>query len=417
MTLFIVFAVLMTLLALAILLRGMLSPSQTSQVDRHQLNIDVFKDRLAELASQGDNPVSGQDAPSDQPALAKELLDKTPEYAPPHPQAALYGRFGAMVVAMLLPTMAILLYLLLGSPESLNNRPNAAEEGAHTSTITPEKLNEMIKQLQQRLDQSPDDLEGWYLLARSFTSLDRFQEAKQAYETLIKKQSAEDPDVWIDYAEVLGLLANEDYTGEAYAWLQKAIKLAPDHEKGLWLIGIAAFQSHHYQEAIQHWQHLAALQPANSPGLSTLEKMIAQARQKEADKKELPESTRAMEPPTSTDMELAVKIDFKPPLQTNISPEDNVWIIYRRASEPDEPIATLKQQVKDLPLLLELPVERDPKQRQDGNLELLELFAWVKHSEDNPSSVPGSGDWIGYSGPIDPITTGQMTLIVDTKIP
>ncbi|GAE51851.1 C-type cytochrome biogenesis protein [Xanthomonas arboricola pv. pruni str. MAFF 311562] len=51
----------------------------------------------------------------------------------------------------------------------------------------------------------------------------------------------------------------------------------PDHQRGLWLLGISDFQQHDYRAASEHWRHLHGLLDAGSPMQKAVADKIAVA--------------------------------------------------------------------------------------------------------------------------------------------
>jgi cytochrome c-type biogenesis protein CcmH len=83
---------------------------------------------------------------------------------------------GAIIVAVI-PLSAIGLYALLGSPQEISTVRKASPfvESSLGSVAS------MVDGLRARLDEAPDDADGWILLARSYQHLDRQAEALDAY--------------------------------------------------------------------------------------------------------------------------------------------------------------------------------------------------------------------------------------------
>ena len=63
----------------------------------------------------------------------------------------------------------------------------------------------MVERLAERLQQEPDNLEGWVMLGRSYFILKRYSEAAQAYANVMALAEEETPDLLADYAEALAM--------------------------------------------------------------------------------------------------------------------------------------------------------------------------------------------------------------------
>ncbi|MDH3789911.1 MAG: tetratricopeptide repeat protein, partial [Xanthomonadales bacterium] len=95
----------------------------------------------------------------------------------------------ALALVFLVPAIAAWMYTEIGTPEGIKlirQSPPArtAQSEPVEQTHSPEsaEMDTMIAGLQARLEQNPDDLDGWMLLARSFKATQRFAEAAAALE-------------------------------------------------------------------------------------------------------------------------------------------------------------------------------------------------------------------------------------------
>ena len=113
------------------------------------------------------------------------------------------------MLAALLPICAAALYWQFGTPEGLV--PAAEVHGG--SKVTPQEVEAMVAKLAARMQQSPDDGNGWALLARSYLVMQRHADAVAAYEravALIK----DDADLLADYADALAMTQGRRIEGK-----------------------------------------------------------------------------------------------------------------------------------------------------------------------------------------------------------
>ena len=82
------------------------------------------------------------------------------------------GRAAAVLVGILIPSLALLLYLLTGNPDALAPRDIHGD-----AAVTPAQVEQMVSRLAARLDANPDDPNGWALLGRSYYAMGRYAEA------------------------------------------------------------------------------------------------------------------------------------------------------------------------------------------------------------------------------------------------
>ena len=124
----------------------------------------------------------------------------------------------------------------------------------------PAQIEAMVAGLARRLEAQPGDAAGWRMLARSYETLRRFDEAAAAYRRLAALQPS-DADVLVDQAVALGMSQGQTLAGEPEALLNQALKLDSRHPQALALSGSAAFERRDYRRAIAQWQKLLAHVP------------------------------------------------------------------------------------------------------------------------------------------------------------
>ncbi|MGH6631170.1 MAG: tetratricopeptide repeat protein, partial [Burkholderiales bacterium] len=92
-------------------------------------------------------------------------------------------KWSAMAGVVLLPLAGYGLYQGIGTPEALSQP--AAEPLSASSTEMPgaEDMNQLVDQLRQRLQDNPEELQGWLLLGRSYKTLQNYRLAVEALET------------------------------------------------------------------------------------------------------------------------------------------------------------------------------------------------------------------------------------------
>ena len=117
----------------------------------------------------------------------------------------------------------------------------------------------MVESLAERLEENPDDSEGWLRLARSYTVLG---EPEKATETLRRAVELMPDDLATLHAYARAL------TGEvgagpppkaAVAVYERILALDPDDAAALWFAGFAAADRGDSTAARAHWERLLAL--------------------------------------------------------------------------------------------------------------------------------------------------------------
>ncbi len=146
------------------------------------------------------------------------------------------------VLFILVPLLAILMYGYLGN---FSLQRNAWLTSAFIEQMkSPQQI---IGKLKERLKQEPESSEGWYLLGRLYLSQQQYLEAEQAF--------------------------------------TKALALAPTNPIILNNYAVAKYLNHHYQEAINAWQQLLKIIPADSEDAKFVKQAIEKAKQEKDNKK------------------------------------------------------------------------------------------------------------------------------------
>ena len=262
MTTFIIGAGLMLVIALAFVLLPLLRGRRTAEPEvQRALTLAIHRDALAELdrdlAAGLIDDAQYRVACSE---LERRVLDEAGSV--PAPAARATGRWVAVAAALVVPALAVPVYLVLGQPLAVD-APRSTPVAAQPE-VTPERIKAMVEQLAERLKNEPDNVDGWRMLARSYANLQRFDEAADAYAKLVKLVG-DDAQLWTDYADVLAMKQGRNLIGEPEKMLVHALELDPQNPKALALAGSAAAQRGDRATARKHWEKLLTLLPPDSP--------------------------------------------------------------------------------------------------------------------------------------------------------
>lgn len=399
----------MVAVALAWVLVPLLRRRAAGDVDRDASNAAILRAELAELDA---DLARGALAPEKHAEARRELerrvLEETSAAASTAPQRA--SPWAAAALASLLPVAAVLLYLVLGTPEALGPqaRAPAGADGGHQ--FTREEVEKMVADLAARLEREPDNAKGWIILARSLAVMNRNEEAAQAFERAVRLVP-DDPDLLADYADTLAVAQGGGLAGKPLELAQRALALDPAHWKALALIGTEAFNRKDYKTAIAFWEKLKATAPPDSPLRQSIDASIAEARALGGINAESEPPVAAAAPATGR---ISGKVALSPALKTRVAPTDTVFIFARAADGPRMPLAIARKQVKDLPAEFAL----DDSMAMAPNMTLSSVPAVVVGARISRSgnATPQSGDLEGLSRPVKVGATG-VAVVIDSTLP
>lgn len=216
------------------------------------------------------------------------LIKKALEINPQHPMGLMISGVAAYRRSDYAGAVAywekLLLVLEPGSPDAQQVEADISEARTKVGKpvagkMAPEKINQMVERLAERLKANPDDQAGWARLARAYKVQNRLAEAEQAYVKAGKVVDS-DPDLLTQYADLLAVRANNNLEGRPMALVNKALALNPKHPMALMMAGSAAYRRTDYALAVTHWEKvLTVLDPTSSDATQVMAE-IADARSK-----------------------------------------------------------------------------------------------------------------------------------------
>jgi len=266
-----------------------------SESEDLETNVAVYRDQLSELeADLQSGIISADQYQQDRDEVERRLLADVPpatsEIAKENVKPRTAGQGPVYVIALAIPLLAVGLYYQVGNPRVIagraaapmfpganNSQPRVANVGPADGPMTRERMEANVAALAERLKQSPDDVNGWTMLGRSYVSMEKYAEASDAYARATALKS-DDADLWADYALAKTMANDHQMQGEPIELVKKALKLDPDNPKALQLSGGAAFQEKRYQEAISQWERALKQLPGESELAQALKLKIEEAR-------------------------------------------------------------------------------------------------------------------------------------------
>ena len=268
MTQFVIYATLLIVVVAAFLLPPLwlgLRRNET-KASRKEANLAVFRDQLSELERERtEGTLADADFDQARRELQRRLLE---EVAPEAEEAgkATYGpsRKMAIVLLLLLPVLALAAYGILGNPKALDPAQTAA-----APKMTAEQISGRVARLAERMQANPDDMQGWLMLARSYKTMGRYEEAAAAY-AKAEKVIDDDPELLASYAETIAMASGNGLKGKPSQLIARALKIDPQHPHSLFLAGAAAMGAGDNRKGIAYWE---ALLPQVEPG-SELDQML-----------------------------------------------------------------------------------------------------------------------------------------------
>lgn len=280
-------------------------------------------------------------------ALAKFSTAAPFGEAPSAPERKSFRRWLLPLLLALAAAGSYWLYSSGSQKESPGQEVSPEKAAAHNATpaTSPGNLDTVVKKLADKLANDPGNGDGWLLLAKTYSELERFPEAAAAYE---KAAALLPPDasMFADWADAYVMSKDRKWDAEARRMVERALAIDPRHVKTLALAGSEAFGRADYKTAIDYWKRMKAAAPADSTDRQLADNNIAEATARLSDK-------RPAEVPAGNVSAVSGTVTVSPKLTAKVAPQDTVFIV---AKGPDggPPLAVQRFKAADLPVQFKL---------------------------------------------------------------
>lgn len=326
-------------------------PKAVNTSDRQQQNIQIAREKKAQLDRQLQREELDQadydEALKDlETALALDLERKeiSTEQQP--------GKWAGWIVAVLVPVLSIGLYLNLGEYRVIGN-PELAQVDRTTQDNVAENhenmsIEAMMERLKQRLQDNPEDAEGWFIMGRTMMAMQQIDSAVTAFQRAYDLVG-EEPGVMFTLADALALQNDGSMAGEPEQLVEKALKLSPQDATGMWLAGLAAEQRKDYKTAHNYWRDMLPQIADDAEATAEIRRLLALLEKRDPTIEAIVANEVA---PTVASISLSVDLDAS--VRDRAEPGDAVFIYAKAMQGPPMPLAVKKLTVGDLPVKVSL---------------------------------------------------------------
>ncbi len=404
--------VLLLLIPLCVILVTLMSTHENND-ETAEGETDLYQLRLAEIEQDIENGLlSGTDAKNIKKELQLTLLNQDDN----HQQNAKSridsnsSTITAIILLILTPVFAISMYIHLGQPELMEKASLLSE--FHNASTDEEKIasiDKMLSQLEQRMINDPDDIDGWLMLTNSYTALERYPEALRAVDNLYRLRG-DDPSVLLRYADILAMTNGGVYAGKPTDLINEAIRIDPENPNGLWFAGLAANERGDVEETIKYWQRLIPKLEEGSEQQQHIKDFVELvSQQNNSDQDDYSTNIPKQE------SNLHVNVSLSDALMNDVKDDDTVFIYAKALSGPPMPLAIVSKLVSDLPLQVVL---NDSMAMMSSNKlsdhKQVQLVARISKSG---NAIPESGDLIGLLDTVQTNINELIELKIDKKVP
>ncbi|RUL66249.1 hypothetical protein EKH79_06100 [Dyella dinghuensis] len=303
-----------------------------------------------------------------------------------------------LVIALVVPLGTAGVYQLIGTPSAIDNVPTQAQAGMD--------IHKALDELRAHLVATPKDAQGWLLLAQAETEMQQPDQARDAYDHVLQL-TPNDTNAMVGWAEAdAASRTDHRIEGRARDLLLQAVKLAPDNQRGLWLLGISDFQQGQYADAAATWR---ILQPQLQPG-STVAQAVAQQIAM-ADARVSGKSDPTEHPANTQEPALQVNVSLAPSLKNKLKAGDTLFVYAKAENGPPMPLAVARLDASKLPTTVTLTdaMSMVPAMKLSSTPNVF-VGARISHSG---QAIAQAGDLEGDAGVVAVDSTTPINIVID----
>jgi cytochrome c-type biogenesis protein CcmH len=208
------------------------------------------------------------------------------------------------------------------------------------TTVSGDSPAATAARLAARLAKEPEDLQGWLLLGRTYSSIEQFPLAVRAYQRADRLANGQNADAIIGVAESLLAQDFDQLRGAAGQMFDRALQLEPDNVKALLYGAFAAMSRGEVESARGRFRHLLTLNPPPQIRDIVSKQLVALDGAGAAPQEQGPSPT------------VAVHVTLAPALASKVPPGALLFVAARDPKSPGPPFA-----VKRLPASFPVDVQ------------------------------------------------------------
>jgi cytochrome c-type biogenesis protein CcmH len=224
----------------------------------------VYQDQLAEIARDRAAGLIGEaEAESARIEISRRLLasaDAAPKRAKSATVVSPYRRAAAFSAIVIIPAIALVFYLDIGSPDIPMQSAFARTENPHGD----KSVDELVANVEQRLARNPNDGTGWELVAPVYLHIGRYDDAVAAWRKAIAL-NGDTPPRESNLGEAMVAAADGVVKDDAKRAFMQALAGDAKDAKARYFLGLADEQDGHPDVAAEKWRALLADAPHGAP--------------------------------------------------------------------------------------------------------------------------------------------------------
>lgn len=340
-------------------------------------------------------------------------------------------RRSTVLVALLVPALAAGMYAKLSNWDWSQAQARASDEI---------NVEDMLRQLEKKLESNPDNVTGWLMLGRSYVQLQRFARGVDAYQHAYDLTKGENVEAISGLGEALALTDQASLAGRAGQLFDEALKRDPNDARALWYGGMAALQTGNLRVGRDRFALLLQAENlpadmrtmlqgkveelngelgeagnvvASGPGAAPKVPSGAQAGRPRVE----PQAQPQAEPAAAAQGQRAVKVSIKvaPDIKQQLTSPVPLFVLARDPSAGGPPLAVQRHSSEELPVTITLS-ESDAMipSRSIASVPRVTIVARLSRSG---APQARSGDFFGEATYEFGKNTGTVQITIDQRVP
>lgn len=369
----------------------------------------VYRDRRDEIERER---VAGRLTDAEAQLAQQELLDEVAVgfdeagVAATPPAHARRRPVTALLVAILLPILAMLTYQQVGAPHAAS--PEAlASTGAATAADRFAQVQAAIVELEARTAAEPGDGEAWAMLGAANKMIGENEKAIPAFERALELLGPH-ARLLADLAEAIAITQGGRFAGRPTELLGQALATDPGDPKANGLMGAAMFQAGDMGSARKHLEALLAQLDPASPQASQIRDVLAEIGDgpNAANETDGAGATASAAGPAL----VAGRVEIDAARLAGLPPTATVFVSARSPSGSRMPFAAIRRPLAEFDGSFALgDAQSMLAQRQLSDAD--DVVVEIRISASG-NATPAAGDVFGVSKPVAPGATGATELVV-----
>lgn len=314
-------------------------------------------------------------------------------------------RISSAIVVLAVTGLATAMYASLSNWDW-----KAAETAAQESA----SVDEMLGRLEAKLAANPQDVQGWLLLGRSYTTLQRFGRAVDAYQQAYTLTNGDNLEAVIGLGEALALMDQGSLSGRAGELIDAALRKAPDNPKALWYGSIAALQAGDLKLGRDRLQALLAQNPP-AELRTVLERQIQALNEQMGEVGEGGAPASAGSPVAGQARAIRVAVSIAPAIQQQLKGPTPLFVVARDPDAGGPPLAVERHSSTAAPLTVEL--SESDAMMPTRTIAAVPRVRVVARLSLSGAPQERSGDFYGEADYDFSKDTGTLQIVIDRTVP